>query len=37
MEKDIKARLGLVHHGDILTLAKLLFNQDGEACINFPK
>lgn len=37
MEKDIKAMLGLVHHDDILTLAKHLFNQDGEACINFAK
>ncbi len=37
MEKDIKAMLGLVHHHDILTLAKHLFNQDGEACINFVR
>ncbi len=35
MTKDIKAMLGLVHHEDIITLAKHLFNQDGEACINF--
>jgi DNA polymerase-3 subunit gamma/tau len=32
MEKDIKAMLGLVHHDDILTLAKHLFNQDGARC-----
>ena len=37
MEKDIKAMLGLVHHDDILTLAKHLFNQDGGACINFVR
>jgi len=37
MVKDIKAMLGLVHHDDILTLATHLFNQDGEAVINFVK
>jgi len=33
--KDIKAMLGLVHHDDILTLAKHLFNQDAKAVIKF--
>ncbi|WP_428087428.1 DNA polymerase III subunit gamma/tau [Candidatus Thioglobus sp.] len=33
--KDIKAMLGLVHHDDIITLAKHLFNQDAKAIIKF--
>ncbi len=35
--KDIKAMLGLVHHDDIITLAKHLFNQDAKAVIEFIK
>ena len=35
--KDIKAMLGLVHHDDIITLAKHLFNQDAKAVIEFSK
>lgn len=37
MKKDIKAMLSLVHHDDILTLAKYLFSQDSEACINLVR
>ncbi|SMN13367.1 DNA polymerase III subunits gamma and tau [Bathymodiolus heckerae thiotrophic gill symbiont] len=37
MTKDIKAMLGLVHHDDIITLAKHLLNQDAEASINFVR
>ncbi|MDC9714379.1 MAG: DNA polymerase III subunit gamma/tau [Gammaproteobacteria bacterium] len=37
MTKDIKAMLGLVHHDDIVTLAKHLLNQDAEASINFVR
>jgi DNA polymerase III subunit gamma/tau len=33
--KDIKAMLGLVHHDDIITLTKHLFNQDAKAVIEF--
>ena len=33
--KDIKAMLGLVHHDDIITLAKHLFNQDAKSVIEF--
>lgn len=35
MAKDIKAMLGLVCHGDIITLTQHLFNQDAKACIDF--
>ncbi|SMN16597.1 DNA polymerase III subunits gamma and tau [uncultured Candidatus Thioglobus sp.] len=35
--KDIKAMLGLVHHDDIITLAKHLFNQDAKSVIEFIK
>ena len=35
--KDIKAMLGLVHHDDIVILAKHLFNQDAKAVIDFVK
>ncbi|WP_231893520.1 DNA polymerase III subunit gamma/tau [Bathymodiolus septemdierum thioautotrophic gill symbiont] len=37
MEKDIKAMLGLVHHDDIITLAKHLLNQDAKASVNFVR
>ena len=35
--KDIKNMLGLVHHDDIIILAKHLFNQDATAVIDFIK
>ncbi|CAC9538603.1 DNA polymerase III subunits gamma and tau (EC 2.7.7.7) [uncultured Gammaproteobacteria bacterium] len=35
--KDIKAMLGLVHHDDIITLSKHLFNQDAKSVIEFIK
>ncbi len=35
--QDIKAMLGLVHHDDIIILAKHLFNQDAKAVIEFIK
>jgi DNA polymerase-3 subunit gamma/tau len=35
--KDIKAMLGLVHHDDIISLAKHLFNQDAKSVIEFIK
>ncbi len=35
--KDVKDMLGLVHHNDIITLAKRLFNQDVQACIDFVR
>lgn len=37
MSEDIKAMLGLVHHDDILTLAKYLINLDAKASVDFVR